>query len=120
MGNIWEESYKELEFTVKSLRSLEPYVYRALNLILESLSRGGKILACGNGGSASDAQHFVAEIVGRYKSERMGLPAVSLSSDTVILTAISNDFGYENVFIRQLEALGNVGNINFWKIQKCQ
>ncbi len=111
MKNIWEEAYRELEYTVKALKPVEPYVYRALNIIVESLSKGGKILACGNGGSASDAQHFAAEIVGKFKSDRFGLPAIALPSDSVILTAISNDYGYENVFLRQVEALGKPGDV---------
>lgn len=111
MKNIWEEACRELEYVVKSIKHLEPLIYRAINIVVEGLSRGGKILACGNGGSASDAQHFAAEIVGRFKSERLGLPAISLTSDSILLTALSNDYGYENVFLRQLEALANPGDV---------
>ncbi|EJF05942.1 phosphoheptose isomerase [Thiovulum sp. ES] len=106
MMNLWENSYNELLEVVKSIRHLEPLVYRALSGIIERLGKGGKILICGNGGSASDAQHFSAEIVGRLKGERRGLPAIALTSDGVLITAISNDYGYENVFSRQIEALG--------------
>lgn len=76
-----------------------------------TLLRGGKILWCGNGGSAADAQHLAAEIVGRFRRERRGLPSVALTTDSSILTAIGNDYGYEAVFSRQVEALGNSGDL---------
>jgi len=72
---------------------------------------GKKILLCGNGGSAADAQHIAAELVGRYVLERRGLPAIALTTDTSALTAISNDYGYEHVFARQIEALGQPGDV---------
>ena len=74
------------------------------------LDAGGKILACGNGGSAADAQHFAAELVGRFERERAALPAVALSADTSALTAIGNDYGFEAVFRRQVEGLGRPGD----------
>ena len=77
------------------------------------LKNGGKILICGNGGSAADAQHFASELTGRYKKERKGLPAIALSTDTSALTAISNDYGYEVVFSRLVEALGKKGDAVF-------
>ncbi|MBI2971093.1 MAG: D-glycero-beta-D-manno-heptose-7-phosphate kinase [Candidatus Aenigmarchaeota archaeon] len=80
-------------------------------LIIETYKNGNKILVFGNGGSASDAQHFVGELVGRFKVDRAGLPALSLNSDTTILTAVSNDFGYETVFERQVGALANKGDL---------
>ncbi len=80
-------------------------------LIKNVLDKGGKILACGNGGSAADAQHIVAEFVVKYKNERKALPAVALSVDTSVLTACSNDFGFEHVFERQIEALGERGDV---------
>ena len=79
----------------------------AANICIESLKQGGKILIFGNGGSAADAQHIAAELVGRYKLERKGLSAIALSTDTSSLTAIANDYGYEHVFDRQIEALAN-------------
>lgn len=69
------------------------------------LNNGGKILVCGNGGSAADAQHFAAELVGRFEVERCGLPAIALTTDSSCLTAIGNDYGFERVFSRQVEAL---------------
>jgi len=73
--------------------------------IVACLRKGGKLLIMGNGGSAADAQHFAAELVGRYQTERIGLPAIALSTDTSILTAVGNDYGYQRVFSRQVEAL---------------
>ena len=70
-----------------------------------------KMLFCGNGGSASDAQHIAAEIVGRYKTNRRGLPAIALTTDSSAMTAIANDFGYLHVFERQIEALGSIGDV---------
>jgi D-sedoheptulose 7-phosphate isomerase len=77
----------------------------------ECLRAGRKILACGNGGSATDAQHLVAELVGRFREERRALPAIALTADTAILTAVGNDYGYERVFARQVEALGQAGDV---------
>ena len=85
-------------------------VVRAADLIADALRDGGKVLAFGNGGSAADATHFAAELVGRYLLERDGLPAISLSDNASALTAISNDYGYERVFARQVEALGRRGD----------
>lgn len=79
----------------------------------ETLSTGGKILVMGNGGSAADAQHLAAELVGRFILERKALPAIALTTDTSILTAIGNDYGFENIFSRQVEALGSPGDLLF-------
>lgn len=78
-----------------------------------AFSRGGKLLAFGNGGSASDAQHLVAELVGRFERDRAALAAVALNSDVAVLTAVSNDLGYAEVFRRQVEALGRPGDVAF-------
>jgi D-sedoheptulose 7-phosphate isomerase len=83
----------------------------AANLCIDSLHSGGKILIFGNGGSAADAQHIAAELMGRYKVERNGLPAIALTTDTSALTAIGNDFGYVHVFDRQVKALANEGDV---------
>lgn len=79
--------------------------------IISTFERGNKLLIAGNGGSASDAQHFAAEIVGRFKAERTALPALALTTDTSILTAVGNDYGYENIFSRQVMALGDEGDL---------
>jgi len=96
----------------QAMAALDPEpVLAAAELILGALGRGGKVLAFGNGGSAADAQHFTAEFVGRYRVERRGLAAIALSTDTSAVTAIANDYGYERVFARQIEALGRVGDV---------
>jgi D-sedoheptulose 7-phosphate isomerase len=90
---------------------LAPGIARAANLMTECLFADGKILACGNGGSAADAQHFAAELVGRFERERPELPAVSLSTDTSIITAVANDYAFEQVFAKQVRALGTKGDV---------
>ena len=81
------------------------------NLIVQALRQGHKVLLCGNGGSAADAQHIAAELVGRFVTEREGLPAIAMTTDTSILTAVSNDYGFDRVFERQTAALGTKGDI---------
>lgn len=83
----------------------------AVAAVAEALQGGGKVLLCGNGGSAADAQHVAAELVGRFKAERRGLAAVALTTDTSALTAIANDYGFERVFARQVEALARPGDV---------
>ena len=86
-------------------------VSQAASAIAMSLKKGGKLLVCGNGGSAADSQHFAAELVGSYKKERKALPAIALTTDTSTLTSIGNDYGFERVFARQVEALGKKGDV---------
>jgi D-sedoheptulose 7-phosphate isomerase len=88
-------------------------VVAAANTISDALRAGHKVLAFGNGGSASDAEHLVAELVGRFEGERRSLSAVALTSDSSVVTAISNDYGYEQVFARQVAGLGAAGDIAF-------
>ncbi len=90
---------------------LAPDIARAADLMSSSLLADGKILACGNGGSAADAQHFAAEMVGRFERERPELPALSLATDTSILTAVANDYAFDQVFARQVRALGAKGDV---------
>jgi D-sedoheptulose 7-phosphate isomerase len=80
-------------------------------LILETLKGGGKLLICGNGGSAAEAAHFSTELVGRYKGKRRSLPAIALSSDGSLLSCIGNDYGFEQAFARQIEGLGKPGDL---------
>lgn len=80
-------------------------------VLVDVLKGGGKILVMGNGGSAADAQHFAAELVGRFKMERQALPAIALTTDTSILTAVANDYGFDDVFTRQIEALAQPGDV---------
>lgn len=86
-------------------------IIELVNIIAYSFKCGNKILFCGNGGSAADAQHLAAEFVGRFQMERAGLPAIALTTDTSILTAVGNDYGFDRVFARQVEALGNRGDV---------
>ena len=87
------------------------HIDKFANDILKALSLGKKIIFCGNGGSAADSQHIAAELVGRFKKNRSAIPAIALTTDTSIITAVANDFGYENIFSRQIEALGKAGDI---------
>lgn len=88
-------------------------IVRAADAITRSLKAGGQLLAFGNGGSAADAQHLVAELVGRFEKERRAFPAVALTADSSVLTTISNDYGYEHVFARQVAGLGRRGDVAF-------
>jgi D-sedoheptulose 7-phosphate isomerase len=88
-----------------------PEIQRAGEMLCGTLSNGRKILICGNGGSAADAQHIAAELVGRYEKHRQSWPAIALTTDTSALTALSNDFGYEEVFSRQVAGLANEGDL---------
>lgn len=83
----------------------------AAELMFSVLSQSNKILACGNGGSAADCQHFAAELVGRFERERLSLPAVALTTDTSILTAVGNDYSFEDIFAKQVQALGQPGDL---------
>jgi len=91
--------------------TLEGVVEAAGDCLATCIASGGKILACGNGGSAADAQHFVAELVGRLKIERRALPGISLSSDPSIVTCLANDYGYDQLFSRQVEAFGRPNDV---------
>jgi D-sedoheptulose 7-phosphate isomerase len=93
------------------LKKMTADIAAACNLCKACLQTGGKILLAGNGGSAADAQHIAAEFVGRFVKERRGLPAIALTTDTSALTAISNDYGFDHVFARQIGALGNTGDV---------
>ena len=90
---------------------LAPHIARAGSLMAECLLADGKILSCGNGGSAADAQHFSAELVGRFERERPELPAIALTTDTSLMTAVANDYSFEQVFARSVRALGARGDV---------
>ena len=95
----------------KALEVMPSKVVDAITLMHQALSSGKKVLACGNGGSAADAQHFAAELVGRFERERQELPAIALTTDSSILTAIGNDYSYEVIFSKQVRALGQAGDV---------
>lgn len=102
-------SHREVMEAVE--RDLAPAILEVADLLIDAFRRGGKLLVMGNGGSAADAQHLAAEIVGRFRMERKALPAIALSTDTSILTAVGNDYGFESVFRRQVEALAGEGDV---------
>lgn len=107
LNEIISRSLNEsFDLKAKSLNSLLMPIASAVELIMKSLNHGGKVIACGNGGSAGDAQHFAAEFVGRFERERKELPAMAITTDTSILTAIGNDYSYDDVFAKQVRALG--------------
>lgn len=99
------------ELKLKSAAALTQPISQAVELMFAALSNGNKILACGNGGSAADCQHFAAELVGRFERERFPLPALALTTDTSILTAVGNDYSYKDVFSKQVQAFGQAGDI---------
>jgi len=94
-----------------SLQALVAPLAAAVDMLFGALANNCKILACGNGGSAADAQHFIAELVGRFDRERLPLAGIALNTDTSILTAVANDYGFEEVFERQVSALGQPGDV---------
>jgi len=108
---IEKELRGHLETITKVIETMQPDIKAAASAMVETLRRGRKILLCGNGGSAADAQHIAAELTGRYKTERKALPGIALTTDTSALTAIGNDYGYDTVFSRQVEALANEGDL---------
>jgi D-sedoheptulose 7-phosphate isomerase len=101
------------EVAAQAARELPPVLEEVIAATGACIGAGHKILACGNGGSAAEAQHLVAELVGRFRDERRALPAIAVSADTAILTALGNDYGYERVFARQVEALARPGDLLF-------
>jgi D-sedoheptulose 7-phosphate isomerase len=100
-----------IELRRRMAETLPREIARAGEALAAALKSGKKALACGNGGSAADCQHFAAELVGRFERERPGLPAVALTVDTSALTAIANDYDFDRVFSKQVEALGNPGDV---------
>ena len=102
---------RHIQIVDESMRHILPDVEQGASMLLAALRRGKKVLVCGNGGSAADSQHFATELVGRYKSERRAYSAIALTSDTSALTCIGNDYGFENIFKRQVEAHGKAGDV---------
>ncbi|MCB0731085.1 MAG: D-sedoheptulose 7-phosphate isomerase [Ignavibacteriae bacterium] len=107
---IENELFSHQEVIKSVINTLKSEIEEACSIVLETIVNGNKILLMGNGGSAADAQHIAAEFTGRYKIERKGLPAIAITTDTSALTAIGNDYGYNFVFERQVEALANKGD----------
>ncbi len=112
MQNVINKEFQgHLETIQKVIETMSEPLQEASKLAVETLKAGNKILLFGNGGSAADAQHIAAELTGRYKTERRGLPGIALTTDTSALTAIGNDYGYDRVFDRQVESLANEGDL---------
>ena len=111
MKSFVESQCDEIAANFLELKGLAPMVVEAAAVCASAVSSGGKVFFCGNGGSAADAQHLAAELTGRYEMDRPGMPGIALTTDTSALTAIANDYGYERVFARQLEALGRPGDV---------
>jgi D-sedoheptulose 7-phosphate isomerase len=112
MKNLIERELRSHQATLETvLTSMVPAIEEACNMVVETINSGKKVLLFGNGGSAADAQHIAAEFTGRFVKERIALPAIALTTDTSALTSIGNDYGYERVFERQVEALGNIGDL---------
>ena len=99
--------------TQKSSDALLDPILRGIELMFDALSNDHKILACGNGGSSADAQHFAADLVGRFERERLPLAAVALSTDTSVMTAVANDYSFDQVFAKQVAGLGRSGDVLF-------
>ncbi|MBR7779664.1 phosphoheptose isomerase [Undibacterium rugosum] len=99
------------ELKMRAAEELAQPIAQAVELMFLALSNGNKIMACGNGGSAADCQHFAAELVGRFERERLPLPAMALTTDSSILTAVANDYSFQEVFSKQVQAFGQSGDI---------
>lgn len=109
--NSFDAALAETIRTFQSLGTLRPAIDHAGDLIIATLQRGGKLLICGNGGSAAEAAHFSTELVGRFAQTRRALPAIALSADGSLLSCIANDFGYEQVFARQIAGFARPGDL---------
>lgn len=107
----FDASLAETIRTFQSLSEIRPAIDRAGDMILAALQRGGKLLICGNGGSAAEAAHFSTELVGRYAKDRRALPAIALSADGSLLTCVVNDYGYEHAFSRQVAGFARPGDL---------
>jgi D-sedoheptulose 7-phosphate isomerase len=111
LPSILDVAIREHLAVIEELRTQRPVLERIAAEMTRAILSGNKILWCGNGGSAGDAQHLAAELVGRFRRERPGLPSIALTTDTSVLTSIANDYGFEQIFSRQIEALCVEGDI---------
>ncbi len=108
---ILSHFHESAELKIQAASLLARPIEQAVELMFGALSNGNKILACGNGGSAADCQHFSAQLVGRFERERLPLPVMALTTDTSILTAIGNDYSYQEIFSKQVQAFGQSGDV---------
>ena len=111
MKNTIQRNLIEHKEVFDQLHSLEPQITDVANLLIDVLNNGNTIFWCGNGGSASDCQHLAGELIGRFKGNRKPLKSIALNSDSAVMTCIVNDYGYEHIFSRQIEALGDEGDV---------
>ena len=111
ISRVGQHFAESAQTKLDAIEMLAAPIAEATEAMVACLLGNGKILACGNGGSAADAQHFVAELVGRFEMERQGLAAIALTTDSSILTAVSNDYGYKAIFDKQVRALGQPGDV---------
>ena len=111
IGRIQESFYCSIELKKIAMEALAPTILAASEILVQCIKDDHKVLSCGNGGSACDAQHFTTELVNRFQIERDNLPAISLVADMAILTAIANDYSYQEVFAKQVKALGREGDV---------
>ncbi len=109
--HIYQQFAAHIETVSEAAMPLSAPLARASELMVNSLLQGAKIIACGNGGAASSAQHFVAKMINRYQRERPGLPALALNAASAAMTAVADDLGYSQVFAKQLNALGHPGDV---------
>ena len=108
---IKDKLLESIQVKEELMRTCIDQLIQIVDRVIECLKRGGKIILFGNGGSAADSQHIAAEFVGRFKRDRKALSAIALTTDTSILTSLANDYGYEVIFAKQIEALGNRGDV---------
>lgn len=108
---ILQHFQESAQLKLQAAEQLAEPISQAVEIMFTALSNGNKILACGNGGSAADCQHFAAELVGRFERERLPLPALALTTDTSILTAVGNDYGFRDVYAKQVQAFGQSGDV---------
>lgn len=111
MKDLFAEQTAELAHVVSNLGSFHGQVEKVARLLHETFEHGGTVYVAGNGGSAAEAQHFSDEMVGRYKGDRTAYPVIALTADSAVVTCIGNDFGFDSVFQRQIEALGKQGDV---------
>lgn len=108
---IKDKLLESIQVKEELMRTHITQIVKIVNLVIDSLKKGHKIIFFGNGGSAADSQHLAAEFVGRFKKDRKALAAIALTTDTSILTSLANDYGFEVIFAKQIEALGNKGDV---------
>lgn len=111
LQRIQQQFHDSLQAKQQALDTMAAPIERAVRLMTQCLQSGGKVMACGNGGSAADSQHFAAELLNRFEKERPPLAAIALTTDTSTLTSIANDYRYEDVFAKQIQALGKKGDV---------